>query len=148
MRRRNTEKYSVDSRHEKAQRCRAFSSSVALCILLYHRLFLVCKTSIHRFESGRRLRGIVYGSLSYTQTPRDFLSLSHSLTRVVTKRERVVVHRRGKAVAALVPLEDLALLEGLEDRQDLEDFRAAKEEWERNGRKTVPWAKIKADLGL
>jgi len=75
-------------------------------------------------------------------------TFSHSLTRVVTKRERVVVHCRGKAVAALVPLEDFALLEGLEDRQDLEDFRAAKEEWERNGRKTVPWAKIKADLGL
>ena len=71
-------------------------------------------------------------------------TFSHSLTRVVTKRERVVVHRRGKAVAALIPLEDLALLEELEDQQDIEDYRAAKEEWERDGRKTVPWAKIKA----
>lgn len=75
-------------------------------------------------------------------------TVSNSLTRVITKRERVVVHRRGKAVAALIPLEDLALLEELEDRLDLEDFRAAKEEWERDGKKTIPWEKIKADLGL
>ena len=75
-------------------------------------------------------------------------SFSHSLSRVVTKSERVVVHRRGKAVAALIPLEDLALLEELEDQKDVEDYRAAKEEWERDGRKTVPWEKIKADLGL
>jgi PHD/YefM family antitoxin component YafN of YafNO toxin-antitoxin module len=75
-------------------------------------------------------------------------TFSHSLSRVVTKRERVVVHRRGKAVAALIPLEDLALLEELEDQKDAEDFRAAKEEWDRDGRKTVPWAKIKTDLGL
>ena len=75
-------------------------------------------------------------------------TFSHSLTRVVTKRERVVVHRRGKAVAALIPLEDLALLEELEDQKDIEEYRATKAEWEHEGRKTVPWAKIKADLGL
>lgn len=75
-------------------------------------------------------------------------TVTNSLTRVVTKRERVVVHQRGKAVAALIPLEDLALLEELEDQRDAEDFRVAKEEWEREGRKTVPWEKIKADLGL
>ncbi len=75
-------------------------------------------------------------------------TFSHSLTRVVTKGERVKVHRRGKAVAALISLEDLALLEELEDEKDVEEYRAAKAEWERDGRKTVPWAKIKADLGL
>jgi len=32
-----------------------------------------------------------------------------------------VVHRRGKAVAALIPLEDLALLEELEDRADVQE---------------------------
>ena len=61
---------------------------------------------------------------------------------------RVVVHRRGKAVAALIPLEDLTLLEELEDQKDVVEYQAAKEEWGREGRKTVPWAKIKADLGL
>jgi PHD/YefM family antitoxin component YafN of YafNO toxin-antitoxin module len=75
-------------------------------------------------------------------------TVTNSLTRVVTKGKRIVVRRRGKAVAALIPLEDLALLEELEDQKDVEEYRAAKEEWEREGRKTVPWAKIKADLSL
>ena len=48
-------------------------------------------------------------------------TISNSLTRVVTKGERVKVHRRGKAVAALIPLEDLALLEELEDRLEVEE---------------------------
>ncbi len=75
-------------------------------------------------------------------------NFSDTLDRVVEKGERIILHRHGKNVAALVPVEDLALLEELENRLDAEDFRAAKEEWERGGRKTVPWEKIKTDLGL
>jgi prevent-host-death family protein len=75
-------------------------------------------------------------------------AFSGTINRVAKKKQRIVLQRRGKDVAVLVPLEDLALLEELEDRQDLEDFRAAKEEWERDGRKTIPWEKVKADLGL
>ena len=75
-------------------------------------------------------------------------NFSDTLDRVVAKGERIVLHRRGKNVAALVPLEDLTLLKELEDRLDAEDFRAAKEEWEREGKKTVPWEKIKTELGL
>ena len=75
-------------------------------------------------------------------------TFSHSLTRVVTKRERVVVHRRGKAVAALIPLEDLALLEELEDQQDIENYRAAKEEWERDGCQTTPLDEVVKELGI
>lgn len=73
---------------------------------------------------------------------------SDTLDRVAEKGERIVLHRRGKNVAALIPVEDLALLEELEDRLDVEDFRTAKEEWEREGRKTIPWEKVKVDLGL
>jgi prevent-host-death family protein len=83
--------------------------------------------------------------LAVSKAHEDF---SDTLDRVAKERERIVLHRGGKDVAVLVPLEDLALLEELEDRLDAEDFRAAKEEWEREGRKTVPWEKIKADLGL
>ncbi len=75
-------------------------------------------------------------------------NFSDTLDRVVAKGERIVLHRRGKDVAALVPVKDLALLEELEDRLDVEDFRAAKREWEREGKKTIPWEKIKAELGL
>ena len=75
-------------------------------------------------------------------------TVSNSLTRVVTRRERVVVHRRGKAVAALIPLEDLTLLEELEDQKDVEEYRAAKAEWEREGRKTTSLDDVVKELGI
>ena len=54
----------------------------------------------------------------------------------------MVVHRRKKPVAAVVPLTDLELLERLEDRIDLEDAR------KRLNEPTVPWSRIKKDLHL
>jgi len=76
------------------------------------------------------------------------LEARKTLDRVVRGRERVIVRRGGKNVAAIVPIEDLAALEGLEDQQDAKDFRAAKRQWQRRGRKIVPWVKLKAELGL
>lgn len=70
-------------------------------------------------------------------------SLDDALHRVVDEGERVVLYREDKSVAALVPLDDLALLEELEDRMDLE---AAREALKEPG--TIPWEKVKADLGL
>jgi len=70
-------------------------------------------------------------------------SLADTLNRVAYKGERIVLERRGKDVAALVPLEDLALLNELEDRVDLEAARAALKE-----PGSVPWADVKARLGL
>jgi len=69
--------------------------------------------------------------------------LAETVNRVMYKGERVVLNRRGKDVAALVPLADLTLLERLEDRLDLEDALKALQE-----PGTVPWKKVKADLGL
>jgi len=64
------------------------------------------------------------------------------VNRAAYAGERVIVHRRKKPVAAVVPLSDLELLEQLEDRIDLEDAR------KRLNEPTVPWTKIKKDLGL
>lgn len=64
------------------------------------------------------------------------------VNRAAYAGERVIVHRRKKPVAAVVPLSDLELLEELEDRIDLEDARKRLKE------PTVPWSKIKKDLGL
>jgi prevent-host-death family protein len=75
-------------------------------------------------------------------------NFSDTLDRVADKGERIILHRRGKNVAALVPVEDLALLEELEDRLDVEDFRAAKEEWEREGRQTIPLDEVVKELGI
>ena len=70
------------------------------------------------------------------------------LTRAAEDKERVILTRAGKPVAALVPIEDLEWLEAIEDELDAEEYRAAKEEFERSGRKTIPWKQVKRDLGL
>ncbi|MGA2369683.1 MAG: type II toxin-antitoxin system Phd/YefM family antitoxin [Candidatus Korobacteraceae bacterium] len=56
--------------------------------------------------------------------------------------ERTVVHRRKKPVAAIVPIEDLELIERYEDELDLKLIRKARKE------KTIPWEKVKKELGL
>ncbi|MBI3934593.1 MAG: type II toxin-antitoxin system Phd/YefM family antitoxin [Acidobacteria bacterium] len=71
-----------------------------------------------------------------------------TLDRVVRNRERVIVRRQGRKVAAIVPIEDLAALEEMEDRQDARDFHAAKKQWGRQGKRTVSWDKLKTELGL
>jgi prevent-host-death family protein len=71
----------------------------------------------------------------------DFAEL---LNRVAYSGERIVLHRRGKNVAALVSLEDLELLKAIEDRLDNQAAEAAHAE----GGEPVPWEKVKADLGI
>ena len=50
---------------------------------------------------------------------------AEALNQVAYRGERIWIERRGKDVAAPVPIEDVELLEALEDRIDLEDARAA-----------------------
>ncbi len=71
---------------------------------------------------------------------------SDLVNRVAYGKERVVLTRRGKPLAAVVPLEDVELLERLEDRIDLDEARAALAEARDDG--TVSWEKIKAEIGL
>jgi hypothetical protein len=53
--------------------------------------------------------------------------------------------RRGrKVVAAVVPIEDLRLLQRLEDEEDILDARTALREARRKG--SIPWEKVKAEL--
>ncbi len=57
---------------------------------------------------------------------------SELIDRVANGKERQVIERRGKAEVALMPIEDLELLEQLEDmldvQQALESLREAKTE--------------------
>ncbi len=69
--------------------------------------------------------------------------LATIINRAAFGKERVVLTRRGKELAAVVPIEDVKLLEELEDRLDLE---AAREALKEEG--TIPWDKVKAELGL
>jgi prevent-host-death family protein len=79
-----------------------------------------------------------------TSIARD--SMSDTINRVSYGKERIVIKRHGKELAALVPIEDLRLLEELEDRMDLEEARIALAEAEADG--TIPWEKVKEDLGI
>ena len=69
-------------------------------------------------------------------------NFSDIVNRAAYGGERIIVHRSKKPVAAVVPIEDLELLEQIEDRADLEEVRKRLKE------PTIPWSKIKKDLGL
>ena len=82
-------------------------------------------------------------SLSTAEAREQF---SDVINRAAYGKERVVLTRRGKPLAAVVPIEDLQLLQELEDRLDLEEARAALADARAHG--TVAWEQIKADLQL
>ncbi len=60
--------------------------------------------------------------------------------------ERVLIERRGKSVAALIPVEDLRLLELLEDQIDIAAARRALAD--PKNRIRVPLAHVKKRLAL
>ena len=70
-------------------------------------------------------------------------NLTEYLNRVVYGGERVVLQRRNKGVAALVSMEDLALLQSLEDRADVKAALKARKE-----KGAIPLEKVKARLGM
>ena len=64
------------------------------------------------------------------------------LNEVAFAGERILLHRHGKDVAAVVPIADVELLEALEDKMDLETARKALTE---KG-KRVNWEQLKKEL--
>lgn len=74
--------------------------------------------------------------------------LADTLNRVAYQGERVVLERRGKGVAAIVPMEDLAALERMEDEKDAHEAKKALTDMKRKGLKPIPWEQVKAELGL
>ena len=72
----------------------------------------------------------------------DFSSV---LNRAAFGKERVILKRRGKAIAAVVPLEDLALLQSLEDQLDTAAVLASRKETRKKG--TKPLAQLRAEVG-
>lgn len=71
---------------------------------------------------------------------------SEVVNRAAFGKERVVLTRHGKALAAVVPIEDVQLLQELEDHLDLEAAQAALADARAHG--TTAWEKIKSDLQL
>ena len=79
------------------------------------------------------------------------LNLGELINRVRYRNERVRVTRRGKPVMALVPMEDLELIEKvldtLEDEIDLPVIIERLKSFEETG-EGIPWKQVKAELGL
>jgi prevent-host-death family protein len=55
-------------------------------------------------------------------------TFSEYLNRASYQGQRIVIERRGKPVAALVSLEDLARIEALEDQADVKAAKRARKE--------------------
>jgi len=65
------------------------------------------------------------------------------INRVAYGGETVLVHRRKKPVAAIIPIDDPELLDRIEDELDIRAARRARKE-----KGSIPWEKIKKDLGF
>ena len=88
------------------------------------------------------ITGVASPTLDLTQAR---ARLTESVNRVSYRGERIVIQKHGRPVAALVPVEDLALIREIEDRIDLEDARKALAEAKG---KFIPWETVKRKLGL
>ena len=74
--------------------------------------------------------------------------LSENLKSVETTGEPVAIESDGRTVAVLVSTEDFALLQRLrEEEEDRLDNAAADAARDEPG-ESIPWERIKADLGL
>jgi len=81
--------------------------------------------------------------VSTSAVRKDF---SEVVNKVAYAKERIILQRHGKDVAAVIPIEDLRLLEEIEDKIDLKLAKKALKEVEGEG--TIPCGKIKKQHGL
>ena len=67
---------------------------------------------------------------------------AETLNRVAYRGERIILHRREKDVVAIIPIEDLELLEELEDRLDVEAAHEALAESDER----IPYKKVRQEI--
>jgi len=67
------------------------------------------------------------------------------VNRAAFGKERVILKRRGKPIAAVVSMDDVKLLESLEDNRDIADALAARKEALKKG--TKAFSQLRAELG-
>lgn len=79
--------------------------------------------------------------ISTAEARNDFAEV---INRASFGKERFVLTRRGKNLAAIIPFEDLELLEELEDRMDVEAARVALTESDER----VSYQDLRRELGL
>lgn len=83
------------------------------------------------------------GHVSVSEARDQFAEL---VNRAAYGHERVLVARRGRPIAAIVPIEDVKLLERIEDETDLTLALEALADPE--NAVPIPWEQVEAELGL
>lgn len=102
--------------------------------------------NVQKVQNGRRGKKLrankMNTEVSSSEARENF---SKYLDKSVFHGERTVIKRRGRK-AAIVPIEDVEILERLEEKMDIADGRRAIAEANRKG--TSSWRKLKAELKL
>lgn len=80
-------------------------------------------------------------TLTTTEAQKKFSEL---LRRVAADKERIILTQAGEELVAVIPIEDLALVEALEDRADVEETREALREGQE--KETISLADLKVLL--
>lgn len=81
--------------------------------------------------------------LSVTEARSHFADI---LNRVGYKGERIVLQKHDKNLVAIIPVEDLELLEAIEDKIDIIEAEAALAE--DDGKEPITLEQLKVELGL
>lgn len=81
-------------------------------------------------------------SMSTVSARNDFSTM---VNRAAFGKERVILKRRGKPIAAVVPMDDVELLQALENNLDIADALAARKEARKKGTKSL--VRLRAELG-
>lgn len=71
--------------------------------------------------------------------------LAELVNRAAYKEARVIITRRGRPIAAIVPIEDVAYLERLEDEYDVQEALKVLND-PNEVANTVPWEQVEAEL--
>jgi prevent-host-death family protein len=80
--------------------------------------------------------------VSVSRARDDFAEL---VNRAAYKEERVIITRHGRAIAAIVPIEDIAYLEQLEDEYDVQEaLKVLNDPNEMTN--TIPLEQVEAEL--
>ncbi len=94
--------------------------------------------SYEMYETRQDYRGV---HVSVSQARKEFAEL---VNRAAYQHDRVLIARRGRSIAAIVPIEDVEALEELEDEFD----RRAVEEALAEGGEPIPWDQVERELHL
>jgi prevent-host-death family protein len=80
-------------------------------------------------------------TLSTSKARVDF---AETINLVAYQGERVVLDRRGKPIAAIIPIDDLTFLEEIENRMDIDAAKRALADSDER----IPYEKLRQELGL